>query len=79
MAYRYEFGKRWDARVPRGDIHWLIGRLHVSATEEEIAADITRRCSAPGYTPSIIRQSVAYALECHKRNRALYSRVMGGR
>jgi hypothetical protein len=76
--YRYEYGKRWDARVPRADINWLMGRVHVSATEDEIAADITRRCNAPGYTPALIRQSVKYALECHKRNRDLYNHVVRG-
>jgi hypothetical protein len=76
--YRYEFGKRWDARVPRVDIHWLIGRVHVGTSDDEVAADVRKRCTAPGYTPAIVRQSVAYALECHRRNRALYSRVMGG-
>lgn len=73
--YRYEYGKRWDARVPRADIHWLMGRVHVATSADEIAADITRRCNAPGYTPAIIRQSVAYALECHRRNRALFDYV----
>ena len=77
-TYRYEYGKRWDARVPRGDIHWLIGRVHVGTPEDEIAADIAKRCTAPGYTPSLIRQSVAYALECHRRNRELYRHVMRG-
>lgn len=76
--YRYEFGKRWDRRVPRADIHWLMGRVHVSKTDEEIAADITKRCTAPGYTLALIRQSVAYALECHKRNRELFNHVAHG-
>jgi len=76
--YRYEYGKRWDARVPRGDINWLMGRVHVGVTDEEITADITKRCSAPGYTPALIRQSIRYALICHKRNRDLYNRVMRG-
>ena len=73
--YRYEFGKRWDARVPRGDIHWLMGRVHVGTPDTEVAADIRKRCTAPGYTSSIVRQSIAYALECHKRNRALRALV----
>lgn len=73
-----QYGKRWDARVPRSDIAWLVGRLHVSESNESIAADIRSRCTAPGYTESIIRQSIAYALICHARNRGLYQRVMRG-
>lgn len=75
--YAYEFGKRWDIRTPRGDIRWLMGRVHVSASIEEITAMITERANGPNFTPAIIRQCVAYALECHQQNRALYSRVMG--
>jgi len=74
--YRYEYGKRWDARVPRNDIRQLVSRIHVGTSEAEIAEDIRKRCNAPGYTATIIRQSVAYALECHKRNRELYCYVM---
>lgn len=73
-TYCYEYGKRWDARVPRGDISWLMGRVHVGTTCAEIEADIRKRCTAPGYTESLIKQSVAYALECHRRNRDLYAR-----
>jgi hypothetical protein len=74
--YRYEFNRRWDARVPRNDIKWYIARLHVGTADEEIEANIKERCADPAYTPALIRQSVAYALECHKRNRDLYHRVM---
>lgn len=73
-VYRYEYGKRWDSRVPRADISWLMGRVHVGTTDAEITADIHKRCDGkPGYTDSIIRQSIAYALECHRRNRKLFT------
>lgn len=75
--YRYEYGKRWDSRVPRTAIYWLMGQVRVSTPEDEVAADIRRRCTAPGYTPALIRQSVAYALICHQRNRDLYAHVIG--
>ncbi len=76
--YRYEYGKRWDARVPRNDINWVMGRTHVSTPNEDVEADIRKRCSGPGFTPSIIRQSIAYAVECHRRNRLIYDRVTCG-
>jgi hypothetical protein len=63
---------KWNAKVPRGDIHWLVGRMHVSTPDKDVAADIRSRCNAPGYTPEIVNQSIAYALECHHRNQALY-------
>lgn len=81
MATKYvsEFGKRWDERMPRSAISWLINRLHVSISDEEIERDIRNRCTAPGYTEPLIKQSVSYALECHKRNRDLYHDVVCGR
>jgi len=81
--YRYEFGKRWDARVPRAAISWLMGRVHVGTPDSEIEANIRRRIaksdSAGLYTPALVRQSIAYALACHRRNGDLYKRVMSGR
>ena len=77
--YRYEYGKRWNARVPRHSISQLMARVHVGTSDDDISADIRKRCNAPGYTERLIKQSIAYALECHKRNRDLYRRVMSGR
>jgi hypothetical protein len=74
-----EFGRKWRREVPRSDIGWYVARLHVSVSDTELAADIRGRCTAPEFTETIIRQSVAYALECHNRNRGLYSRVVSGR
>lgn len=72
----YEYGKRWNPKVPRNDIRWLVSRIHVGTSAVEIESDIRKRCVGPGYTESIVKQSVAYALECHRRNRDLYCRVM---
>ena len=72
-----EFGKRWDRRIPRGDIKWLVNRYHVTAGAE-IETDIRRRCTHPDFSERLIRQSIAYALACHERNRALFKRVVTG-
>ena len=78
--YAYEFGKRWDARIPRDTISWKIGKLHVSTSDEEIEVLIKDRCAKnPNFTPSLTRQSVAYAIACHNKNRDLYHRVASGR
>ena len=76
--YRYEYGKRWNAKVPRTDIKWLMSRVHVNTPDEQIAEDIRSPCIAPEYTASIIRQSIDYALECHHRNQTLYAKQMRG-
>ena len=77
--YIGEFGKRWDARVPRSSISWLAQRWHVSRPAAEIEQDIRSRCTAPGYTEALLNQAVAYALECHKHNRSLFDAVNCGR
>lgn len=75
MARVSEYGIKWDARVPRGDVAWYIGRLHCGTSDEEIAADIRGRMMAPGYTDALKDQTVRYALLCHARNRDLYRSV----
>jgi hypothetical protein len=75
--YAYEYGKRWDARVPRVDLCWLMGRVHVGTPDETVAEDIRQRTK--GFPPTVVRQSIAYALECHRRNQCLYTHVMRGR
>lgn len=73
--YVSEFSKRWDVRVPRSAISWLVNRLHVSVTEDAIAADIRARCAVrPEWTEALIKQAIAYALECHNRNREIWRR-----
>lgn len=77
----HEFGKRWDERVPRNVIRHRMGRIHVGTPDETIVAEITAACerSPDSFTPALIRQSVKFALECHKRNGDLFHRVMNGR
>jgi len=66
-----------DAKVPRRDVSWLVNRLHVGTPDTTIEADISKRCHAPdgtlvmGYTPTIVKQTVAYALYCHRKNQNL--------
>jgi hypothetical protein len=76
--YVSEFGKRWDRRVPRADIHWLMGRVFVGTADEEVAAETRHRCTAPGFTEVLIKASIRYALICHKRNQELYHYVTTG-
>jgi hypothetical protein len=77
-----EFGQRWDERVPRDAIKRLLSRTHVSATDADVETDVIMRIEkgrdAAKYTESLRRQTVRYALEVHRRNRALYLNVMQG-
>lgn len=78
--YAYEYGRRWDKRVPRYDVNWLMGRVHVSLSDTQVEADIRRRCrNVDGMTEALIKATVRYALIVHHRNQDLYHRVMTGR
>lgn len=80
--YAYEYGKRWKREIPRFQIARSVERLHVAETNEAVeqvildcimlSPDVAR------YTPVIIRQCLAYAIECHKRNRVLAWHVARG-
>lgn len=81
-----QFGRKWDERLPRTSIEWLMARVHVSTSDDDVAANIRERCvkAWKGHglttleTDRLIKQSIAFAIECHKRNQAFYMRVMGG-
>ena len=74
-----EFGRRWDARVPRSDIHFLVNKFHVGMADEAIEAEILRRIGDDArFTPSLRRQCVAFAIACHNANRDLFVKVTRG-
>ena len=78
--YVYEYGKRWDARIPRGQISFLINKLHVSTPDIKIENDIRERIAhteIPDWTPSLTKQSIRYAIAVHRANQNLYRRVTG--
>ena len=78
--YAYEYGKRWNAKTPRRAIKRRMSHVHVSTPEIEIEAMIGQAIIGSKdqmrFTPSIIRECVAYALICHRGNQALYEYVM---
>jgi len=86
-VYRYEYGKRWDARIPRSQIGRMIDRLHVSASDDDITAELAPGIDGcvrdnglkPKTANAFRRQCIAYAIERHRRNRELFSHVMRGR
>jgi hypothetical protein len=63
-------------QVPQGQIRWLLGRVHVSTSDDDVAKDIAARCSKA--TPAQRSACVKYALKCHHENQGLYNHVMGG-
>ena len=77
-----EFGMRWDERVPRDAIKRRLGRTHVSVPDDDIVAMIEAAFETSTdrakFTPALRRQTIKFALEVHRRNRELFTRVMQG-
>ncbi len=68
--------------VPKGEIRWLVGRIHVGTPEATVRADIRERLQRAKREGNITEAQILacedYAIECHKANRDEYSFVMGG-
>ncbi len=79
-TYAYEYGRRWLVKVPRYSIGVMVDRLHVGTSDDVILARINTALAivGPEFTPQIKRDCREYALERHRRNRALYLKVMRG-
>ncbi len=68
---------RVDAKVPKGTIQWLVGRMHVGESDAHVRSEIERR-AGPEWTPRLVKQAGDYAVWVHHQNRAEYNWVMGG-
>ena len=68
--------------IPRQEIAFIVSRYHVGTPDEKITAELRERINkSPArdqWTPTKIRQALAYTLQCHAKNKALYRAVMGG-
>ena len=66
--------------IPKGQIGWIVDRMHVSTTDDELAAEIRRRADpAKGWTEAKIKAAIRIAIAHHNKNRELYRFVMRGR
>src|ERR1700687_2554966 len=64
--------------VPKGQIEWLVDRMHVGKMDSEVEAEIRKRTTGAGWTPARIREVVAHAVAHHRRNRGLFTKVVSG-
>ena len=66
--------------IPKASIEWLVNRLHVSTSDEDVKRDIRRRARRyPNATEAYIERMAEYAVKCHRKNQVLYSAVVSGR
>lgn len=76
--YKYEFGKRWNVRLPRDDIAYLVHRMHCSTDDDTVAGDILDRCRQANIPVSMHDACKQYALLVHRRQKDLYYAVLRG-
>ena len=65
--------------LPKQSIAWIVARMHVGESDEYVKTDIRRRCTTQGWTETMIERAEKYAVQCHRKNQALYRSVMSGR
>jgi len=63
----------------KGQIDWIMGRVHVGTPDEDVEADIRKRAAKLHLTAGDTTKLVRHALAAHHKNQKLYSQVMSGR
>lgn len=64
--------------IPCGQIRWIVDRMHVSMSHQEVADELRRRMTSSDWTEDRKNEAIAYAIKCHEHNRSLYNDVMSG-
>jgi uncharacterized protein len=76
--YRYEFGRRWNARLPRNAIKYLVERYHCATDDDTIVGDLLDRLKQSKIPQSMWDACRRYALIVHHRQKDMYYRVLRG-
>jgi hypothetical protein len=77
--YAYEYGKRWNALLPRRDITTVVRRFHCATPVAEVVAEVERIARASKIPERMISACKRYAELAHGEQAAMYRRVMRGR
>lgn len=76
--YRYEYGQRWNAKLPRDGIKFLVHRWHCDTPDVKVQEDIRRRCIKSSIPVNMHKTCMKYALCVHNEQRNLYRYVLRG-
>jgi hypothetical protein len=67
------------SNIPRGQIEFLVGRMHVNEPLGVVAKEIRRRClTSPGSSKPLCDAAARYAKKVHLDNRIMYLAVSRG-
>lgn len=65
----------------RANISWVVGKLHVSASDKEVRDEIRGRLekfNKQALPEDALKKVLAYAVRVHHTNQRIYRKVMGG-
>ena len=65
-------------RAPIGDIKFLVNRMNVTASDEEVRKSIEERLFSAGADEATATNCSLYALFVHRQNQALYQSATKG-
>lgn len=64
------------SQVPKKQIEWIMGNVHVGTSDAEVLAEWKKRCAK--LPAALAKACTAYALKVHRKNQDLYNDVMSG-
>ena len=74
VEYSYEYGQRWNAKLPRRDITYVVYKQHCGTSDKQVSDVIREKCEEAGIPPRMIPACIRYALIVHAKQRDLWLR-----
>lgn len=78
IKYKHEFGKRWNERLPRDSIKYIVNRIPCWTDDETVVEMVLTRCQASKIPENMLGACKRYALLVHARQKDLYYAVLRG-
>jgi hypothetical protein len=82
MKRVYEYGRAWDARLPRRAVKLLVGDLSVYTRDSDVIAwvrhAIKKSKDRDKFDGRMTQQTINFALITHHTNRIFYETLMKG-
>lgn len=78
MKFVYEYGHRWNLKLPRNDIRFLVRRMHCSTPEAEVQETIRLRCIDSNIPINMHKACMRYASCVHNDQAFLFHSVCRG-
>jgi len=68
----HEYGKSWSPSLPRRDIALVVHRMHCGTSDEDVQAEIRRRCEKAAIPARLVPSCLDYAVLVHRAQQAVW-------